>query len=66
MTQAMVFVLMVGWLGGFVVLRWTADIARDMGRRNSWTVGIPRLVSWACFLALATAGLWRIAAPVTR
>lgn len=55
MTQVMVFGLLVGWLGG-----WGARRMHDgMGLRGAW-IGVPRIVSWACGLALAAAGLWRV------
>ena len=70
MTMAMVFALLVGWLGGYVVLRWTSDVARERGdgrtAADAWAVAVPRLLSWGCFLALAVGGLWRLAVAVTR
>ena len=71
MTTWQVFALLVGWLGGYVVLRWTADVARETPlylrtTAHGVAVAVPRLASWACFLALAVAGLWRVAQAVTR
>jgi len=61
MTTVEAFGLLVGWLGGWGVRR----LHHGMGLRR-WYLGAPRLVSWGCGLALAVAGLWRVAQAVAR
>ena len=76
-TQVAVFGLLVGWLGGWALARIFARMAMSspMGRITQmvggsltvgWHFALARLVSWACFLALAVGGLWRVAQAVTR
>ena len=60
-TTMVVFGLLAGWLAGYGVLR----LHIGMGLRGAYIVA-PRLVSWACFLALAGCGPWRFAAGGTR
>lgn len=77
MTTTLVFALLVGWLGGgawaYLARRrvegsvlWVAASLSGRPLRMGTAYGVARLLSWACFLVLAVAGLWRIAAAVTR
>lgn len=69
MTTAQVFGLLMGWLGGWVVLRWMTAAAQgavSVSRGVRVAVALTRAVSWGCFLALSVAGLWAVAVRVTR
>ena len=77
MTTVVVFGLLVGWLGSWAWMRAAVAMARGSlmwrvsamtGRPMSmgWGYALARLVSWGCGLALALAGLWRVAQAVAR
>ena len=77
MTTGVVFGLLVGWLGAWAWMRAAVAMARGSlmwrvaamtGRAlpMGWGYALARLVSWACFLALAVGGLWRVAQVVAR